>query len=58
MVLVPFARPVFETVEHAPWEWVILILLALTPVTVIELVKLVRQRLSGHDTLSFMAAPK
>jgi Ca2+-transporting ATPase len=58
VVLVPFARPVFETVMHPLWEWVVLILLALTPVTVIELVKLVRQRLSGQDTLSVMAAPK
>jgi Ca2+-transporting ATPase len=58
VVLVPFARPVFETVTHPVWEWVVLILLALTPVTVIELVKLVRQRLSGQNTLSVMAAPK
>ncbi|MBI3863072.1 MAG: cation-translocating P-type ATPase [Planctomycetia bacterium] len=58
VVLVPFARPVFETVMHPLWEWGILILLALTPVTAIELVKLVRQRRSDHKSFSVMAAPK
>jgi Ca2+-transporting ATPase len=46
VVLVPFARPVFETVAHPVWEWVVLFLLALTPVTAIELVKLVRQKVT------------
>jgi Ca2+-transporting ATPase len=44
VVLVPFVRPVFETVAHPLWEWMLLFVLALTPVTVIELTKLVRQR--------------
>jgi len=48
LVFVPVARPVFETVLHSVWEWAVLIGLALTPVTVIELTKLVRQRWSGQ----------
>ena len=42
VVTLPFARPVFETVAHFGWEWGILALLALTPVTVIEVSKLIR----------------
>ena len=49
VVLIPFARPVFETVMHPLWEWAVLISLALTPVTVIELTKLARQRLVGQN---------
>lgn len=45
VVLLPFAHPVFETVMHPRWEWDVLFLLALTPVTAIELVKIVRQKL-------------
>lgn len=44
VVTLPFARPVFETVGHAPWEWVVLAVLALTPATVIELMKILRSR--------------
>ncbi|MGE5193023.1 MAG: cation transporting ATPase C-terminal domain-containing protein, partial [Deltaproteobacteria bacterium] len=58
VVLIPFARPIFETVTHSVWEWVVLILLALTPVTAIEIVKLVRQRLSGQRAPSGTAATK
>ena len=42
VVTLPFARPVFETAAHFGWEWGILALLALTPVTVIEVLKLIR----------------
>jgi Ca2+-transporting ATPase len=45
VVVIPFARPVFETVTHSPVEWAVMILLALAPVTAIELVKFVRQKL-------------
>jgi Ca2+-transporting ATPase len=44
VVTLPFARPVFETAAHFGWEWVLLLVLALTPVTVIEVTKLVQAR--------------
>ena len=44
VVVLPIARPIFETVAHPAWEWCALFLLALTPATAIELTKLVRQR--------------
>jgi Ca2+-transporting ATPase len=40
VVTLPFARPVFEAVQHFTWEWALLVVLALTPVTVIEAIKL------------------
>jgi Ca2+-transporting ATPase len=40
----PFARPVFEAVSHFGWEWIVVVLFSFTPVTVIEVWKLVRQR--------------
>jgi P-type Ca2+ transporter type 2C len=43
IIALPFARPIFEASSHTPVEWLLLILLALAPVTVIELVKLGRQ---------------
>lgn len=43
IVALPFTRPIFEASSHTPLEWLLLVLLALTPVTVIELVKLGRQ---------------
>lgn len=46
VVMLPFARPVFESVQHFTSEWALLFVLALTPVTVIEGVKIVRRRYS------------
>jgi Ca2+-transporting ATPase len=45
VVTIPFVRPVFD-VAPVPfaWEWGAIALLALTPVTVIEVTKLVRAR--------------
>ncbi|MEX0726433.1 MAG: calcium-translocating P-type ATPase, SERCA-type [Planctomycetaceae bacterium] len=43
IIALPFARPIFEATSHTPMEWLVLSTLALTPVTVIELVKLGRQ---------------
>ena len=43
IVTLPFTRSIFEARPHTPWEWGLLLVLALTPVTVIELVKLGRQ---------------
>ncbi|GIW86369.1 MAG: calcium-transporting P-type ATPase, PMR1-type [Isosphaeraceae bacterium] len=45
VVMLPFARPFFESVQHFAWEWALLFGLALVPVTVIELLKIVNRRL-------------
>jgi Ca2+-transporting ATPase len=45
VVTLPFAQGVFETAGHFAWEWGLLAVLALTPVTVVEVVKLIRARL-------------
>jgi Ca2+-transporting ATPase len=50
IIALPFTRPIFEASSHTPFEWLLLVLLALTPVTVIELVKLGRQFF--HPTIS------
>ncbi len=49
-VTVPFSRPVFETVMH-PWnEWGVVLLLALCPVTFVELGKYVARWGTKSDT--------
>ncbi|MFO0809023.1 MAG: cation-transporting P-type ATPase [Gemmataceae bacterium] len=45
VVTLPYARPVFETAAHFAWEWALLVVLALAPVTVIEVAKLIQTRL-------------
>lgn len=47
IVTIPYARPVFESVNHFAWEWALLFFLALTPFTIIELTKWFRARRSG-----------
>ena len=42
VVTLPFAQPVFEVTTHPAWEWLLVFLLALTPVTIIEVGKLLR----------------
>ena len=42
VVTLPFAQPVFEVATHLTWEWLPLIALSLAPVTVIEVVKLIK----------------
>ncbi len=42
VVTSPFAQPVFEVSSHPTWEWLMVFLLALTPVTIIEVGKLLR----------------
>ena len=42
VVTLPFAQPVFEVATHLAWEWLLIGALALTPVTIIEFVKLLR----------------
>ena len=41
-VTLPFAQPVFEVATHLSWEWLLIGVLSLTPVTIIEVVKLLR----------------
>jgi magnesium-transporting ATPase (P-type) len=49
IIALPFVRRLFEATTHTPMEWVLLLALALTPVTVIELVKLGRQFFGGSN---------
>lgn len=42
VVVMPFAQPVFDVGAHSASEWLVVALLGLTPVTVIEVTKLVR----------------
>lgn len=43
VVTLPFAQPVFEVATHLSWEWLLIGVLSLTPVTIIEVVKLFQQ---------------
>ncbi len=43
IIALPFVRPIFEATTQKPSEWYLMLVLALTPVTIIELVKLCRQ---------------
>ena len=43
IIAFPFTRSIFEATAHTSVEWGMLFALAITPVTVIELVKLGRQ---------------
>jgi hypothetical protein len=48
VVTLPFARPVFESAATFTGEWALLVVLALMPVTVIELAKLLRAWMTGR----------
>lgn len=50
VVMLPFARPVFESVQHFAWEWVVLFISALTPATVVEVLKVLRRRTPQPQT--------
>ena len=45
----PFTQPVFDVPTHSVIEWLVIVVLALTPVTVIEVVKLIRRALSHRS---------
>ncbi len=49
IIALPFARSIFEATSHTTLEWGLLLVLALTPVTVIESVKLGRQFYGRSD---------
>jgi P-type Ca2+ transporter type 2C len=44
-VTLPFTQPIFKVTAPLTWEWVLVAALALTPVTIIEVVKIVRAKL-------------
>lgn len=44
VVTLPFAQPVFEVTNHLTWEWLLIAGLSLTPVTIIEVVKILRTK--------------
>ena len=44
IVVTPFLQPVFDVTAHPPAEWLFIAVLALTPVTVIEMTKLIQAR--------------
>ncbi len=49
VVLVPFLQPLFKTVPaFSAWEWAMIALLALTPVTFVEVAKLIHAALPGR----------
>ena len=47
VVMLPFAQPVFEVTAPPTREWLLVILLSLTPVTIVEVVKLLRAFIKG-----------
>jgi Ca2+-transporting ATPase len=57
IVLLPFARPVFEAASHFAWEWMVLFLLALIPAAGIETVKWARARRNGRPQVSVEGSP-
>lgn len=42
VIAMPFAHPIFETNAQSPFEWALVLFLALVPVTLVEVTKLVR----------------
>lgn len=44
VVTIPFAQPVFAVANHLTWEWLLILGLSLTPVTIIEVFKRLRTR--------------
>lgn len=47
LILLPFTRPFFDATSHGEWEWEAIVILSLTPVTVIEVTKLICQYWRG-----------
>lgn len=42
VLILPFAQPVFEVAANLTWEWILILVLSLIPVTVVELTKMVQ----------------
>jgi Ca2+-transporting ATPase len=45
-VLVPFVQPMFNVATGMTWEWALILILALTPVTLMEVAKLISRAVS------------
>jgi P-type Ca2+ transporter type 2C len=48
VMTLPFVQPVFKVTEHAWSDWLLVFMLALTPITIIELGKILRARFRFH----------
>lgn len=51
VAILPFTQGIFEVPAHSAFDWSVIIALALTPVTLIELVKVALQRVRRRRTL-------
>lgn len=49
IILLPFTRPVFQSEHSFTWEWILLPVLALIPVTGIETLKILSQKVHKSD---------
>lgn len=50
--MLPVAQPVFGVTEYLGWEWLLIFALALTPVTAVEVVKLMGARVRAEAASS------
>ena len=50
VVTLPFAQSVFAVTAHPSWEWLLVLFLSLTPVTIIEVGKLLRAALRKRSS--------
>jgi P-type Ca2+ transporter type 2C len=57
VVVVPFARPVFEVTSHPIQEWLLIFVLALAPVTIVEVGKLVLATVKSWRSSAASAKP-
>ena len=48
VVTLPFTQPVFEVASHLSWEWLLIGVLSLAPVTIIEVAKITRSVSEGR----------
>jgi hypothetical protein len=44
VVALPIAQPFFESAQHFAWEWLLVFGLALIPLTIIEISKVLKRR--------------
>ena len=55
IMVVPFTQKVFGVSDHLTWEWLLILTLALTPVTLIELFKLIAARFRPESATNIAA---
>jgi Ca2+-transporting ATPase len=58
VVMVPVARPVFEVTSHTATEWLLVFWLALVPVTIVEVGKLVLAAVKSWGSIAAHAEPQ